>query len=118
MSEIQERGEFSQDVTPINGHPQCPSACLKAANSGSRGPTRSPRKPWPRRSTSWTSITSVAGAILVNAPTLGGWYLLQGQAVAISRTTGIYALLFSGLSRREGARGEVGVARIECSRTR
>jgi hypothetical protein len=49
------------------------------------------RKPWPRRSTSWTSITSVAGAILVYAPALGRWYLLQGQAVAISRTTGIYA---------------------------
>ena len=75
-------------------------------------------KPWPRRPTSWTSITSVAGAILVNAPTLGGWYLLQGQAVAISRTTGIYALLFSGLSRREGERCEVGVARIKCSDTR
>ncbi len=75
------------------------------------------RKPWPRRSTSWTRITSVAGAILVNAPTLGGWYLLQGQAVAISRTTGIYALLFSGLSRRKGERGEIGVTRIECSRT-
>jgi hypothetical protein len=69
------------------------------------------------QSTSWTSITSVAGAILVNAPTLDGWYLLRGQAGAMSRTTGIYALLFSGLSRREGARGEVGVARIECSRT-
>src|SRR5215471_18601043 len=75
------------------------------------------REPWPRRSTSCTSITSVAGAILVNAPTLGGWYLLQGQAVAISRTTGIYALLFSGLSRRKGGRGETGVTRIECSRT-
>jgi len=75
------------------------------------------RKPWPRRSTSWTSITSVAGAILINAPTLGGWYLLQGQAVAISRTTGIYALLFSGLSRRKGERGEIGVTRNECSRT-
>src|SRR5262249_41264155 len=48
--------------------------------------------------------------ILVNAPTLDGWYLLRGQAGAMSRTTGIHALLFSGLSRREGARGEVGVA--------
>ncbi|SIO15263.1 hypothetical protein SAMN05443247_02397 [Bradyrhizobium erythrophlei] len=76
------------------------------------------RKPWPRRPTSWTSITSIAGAILVNAPTLGGWYLLQGQAVAISRTTGIYALLFSGLSRREGERCEIGVARIKCSDAR
>ena len=75
------------------------------------------RKPWPRRSTSWTSITSVAGAILVNAPTLGGWYLLQGQAVAISRTTGICALLFSASSRRKGERDEIGVTRIECSRT-
>jgi hypothetical protein len=76
------------------------------------------RKPWPRRSTSRTSITGVAGAILVNAPTLGGWYLLQGQAVPISRTTGFYALLFSGPSRREGESGEIGVGRIECSRTR
>src|SRR5215813_12078403 len=72
------------------------------------------RKPWPSRSTSWTSIASVADAILVNAPTLGGGNLLQGQAVAISCTTGIYALL-SGLSRRKGERGEIGVARIECS---
>src|SRR5262249_59474867 len=64
-----------------------PSARASSA-SGLRDQLR--RKPWPRRSTSWTSITSVAGAILVNAPTLGGWYLLQGQAVAISRTTGIY----------------------------
>jgi hypothetical protein len=75
------------------------------------------RKPWPRRSTRCTGITSVAGAILVNAPTLGGWYLLQGQAVAKSRTTGIYALLFSSVSRRKGERGEIGVTRIECSRT-
>jgi hypothetical protein len=75
------------------------------------------RKPRPKRSASWIGITSVAAAILVNAPTLGGWYLLQGQAVAISRTTGIYALPFSGLSRRKGERGEIGVARIEYSRT-
>jgi hypothetical protein len=75
------------------------------------------RKPWPRWSTSWTSITSVARAILVNAPTLEVWYLLQGQAVAISRTTGIYALMSSGVSRRQGERREIGVARIECSRT-
>jgi hypothetical protein len=73
------------------------------------------RKPWPRRSTRRKSIARVAGAILVNAPTLGGWYLLQGPAVAISHTTGIYALLLSGLSRREGEGGEI--ARIECSRT-
>jgi hypothetical protein len=43
--------------------------------------------------------------------------LLQGQAVAISRSTGIYALLFSGLSRRKTERGGIGVTRIECSRT-
>jgi len=42
--------------------------------------------------------------------------LLQGQAVAVSRTTGIYALLFSGPSRQQGERCEIGVARIECSR--
>ena len=70
------------------------------------------------RQLSLHSITSEAGAILVNAPTLGGWYLLQGQAGAISRATGICAFLFSGLSRREGARGEIGVARIERFGTR
>jgi hypothetical protein len=52
---------------------------------------------------------------LVYAPTFEGWYLLQGPAVAISCTTAIYALLFSGVSRREGGRAEIGVARIECS---
>jgi hypothetical protein len=57
------------------------------------------------------------GAILLNAPTLEGWYLLQGPAVAISCATGIFALLFSGLSRREGERCEIGVARIERSLT-
>ena len=60
-------------------------------------------------------MTSVASAILVYTPTLEGWYLLQGLAVAISCTTAIYALLFSGVSRREGERTEIGVARIECS---
>src|SRR6266852_759360 len=96
-----------------------PYSITSSARARSAGGLRDQlrRKPWPRRSTSWTSITSVAGAILVNAPTLGGWYLLQGQAVAISRTTGIYALLFSGLSRRKSERGEIGVTRIECSRT-
>jgi len=69
------------------------------------------------RRSSLHSITSVADAILVNAPTLEGWYLLQGQAGAISHTAGIYALPFSGLSRREGERAEIGVARIERSRT-
>ena len=53
------------------------------------------------------SFTSVACAILVNAPTLKGWYLLQGQAVPISRTTGMYALLFSSLNRCKGERGEI-----------
>ena len=64
------------------------------------------------RRSSLHSITSEPDAILVNAPTLGGWYLLQGKAVAISCTTDIYALLFSGLSRRESERGEIGVARM------
>ena len=67
------------------------------------------------------AITSVAGAILVTVPTReGGRYLLLEleHAVAISCMTGLYALLFKRLSRRhEGARGEIGVARIECSRT-
>jgi hypothetical protein len=64
------------------------------------------------------SIAGVAGAVLVNAPTFGGGYLIQGKAGAISCTTDIYTLVFGGLSRREGERGEIGVARIECSRTR
>src|ERR1700723_3053893 len=71
-----------------------------------------PRKPWPRRSTSCTSTAIVAGAILVNAPTLGQWYLLQGPAIVISRTTGINALLVS-LSRRKDQGVEIGVPRIE-----
>src|SRR6202041_241107 len=77
-----------------------------------------PRKPWPRRSTSCTSTAIVAGAILVNAPTLGQWYLVQGPAIAISRTTGINALLVSGLSRHKDQGVEIGVTRIECPRTR
>jgi hypothetical protein len=36
----------------------------------------------------------------------------------ISRTTGIYALLISGLSRRKDERVEIGVTRIERSRTK
>jgi hypothetical protein len=75
-----------------------------------------PRRQKARQSSRQTN-TSVAGAILVNVPALEGWYLLLGQAVAISCTTGICALLFSCPSRREGARGEIGVARIEHSRT-
>jgi hypothetical protein len=43
--------------------------------------------------------------------------LLQRPAVAISCATGIYALLFCGLSRREGEGCEIGVARIERSLT-
>ena len=62
------------------------------------------------------STTSEAGGILVNAVTFEGWYLLLGQAVAISCTTAIPALLLGGLSRREGARGEIEIARIECFR--
>jgi hypothetical protein len=69
------------------------------------------------RRSSLDSVTSEADAIMINAPTLGGWYLLQGKAGAISCATDIYALLFSGLSLSKGERGEIGVARIECSRT-
>jgi hypothetical protein len=57
--------------------------------------------------------TRVADAILVNAPTFEGGYLLQGQAVAISRTTRIYALPFGRLSGRKGERAEIDVARIK-----
>jgi hypothetical protein len=41
------------------------------------------------RRSSLHSITSETVAILVYAATLEGWYLLQGQAVAISRTTDV-----------------------------
>ena len=71
-------------------------------------------------SADWSSSDSIAGVadtVLVNAPTFEGWYLLQGKAGAISRTTDTYALLPGGLSRREGGRAAIGVARIECSRT-
>ena len=74
------------------------------------------RKPRPGRSTGRTSFAAVVGAILVNAPTLKRRYLPQGQAVAISRTTGIHALPFGGLCRRKGDKGEVGVMRLERSR--
>lgn len=63
------------------------------------------------------TITSQAGAILVNVPALDGWHLLQRTALAIPCTTGIYAFLFSGLNRRKALRGEIGIERIECSRT-
>jgi len=75
------------------------------------------RKPWPGRPTSWTSITTVTHAILINAPTLGGGYLVQGHAVAISRTT-CFCALFGGLGRRKSERGEVCFVRIQRSRTR
>jgi hypothetical protein len=68
-------------------------------------------KTYPRLSLHGT--TGIADAIPVNAPTLERWYLLQGPAVAISRTTRIYALPFSRLSGREGERGEIDVARIK-----
>jgi hypothetical protein len=63
------------------------------------------------------TITREAGAILVNAPTLEGWYLLLGQAVAIAGATGMCALLFGGLGRRESKRRAIGIARLEWSRT-
>jgi len=56
----------------------------------------------------------VSGAILVNAPTLVLWDLLQRYAVAISRATGINAFRFSCLSRRQSERCEV--ARVQGSR--
>src|ERR1700730_13232023 len=97
-----------------------PCSIISAARARIAGGLRDqlPRKPWPRRSTSRTSTAIVEGAILVNAPTLGQWYLLQGPAIAISRTTGINALLVGGLSRRKDQRVEIGVTRIEYPRTR
>jgi hypothetical protein len=116
---------------PHPWHSRAGGAAVHSINSGGlldhlvragekRGrPSRSTaRKPLPGRPTSRTGIASVAGAILINAPTLEGWYLPQGPAVAISRTTRIHALPISGLSGRKGERGEIGVTRIGCSRTR
>ena len=106
--------------------PKVPALCRRDAShaSNKRAPDRSrigngcPPVAWSRSAarTRWR-VTSETGAILINAPTLGGWDLLQGQAVAIARTTGIHALPLSGLSRRKGESGEIGVTRIECSRT-
>ena len=71
-----------------------------------------------RRVLSLRAMTSKVNAILVYVPTLEGWHLLLRLAVAISRTTGVYALLPGGLSRHEGERGDIGVVRMECSRAR
>jgi hypothetical protein len=57
------------------------------------------------------------GAVLVNIPTLERWRPVQTTTVAIACTAGVYAFLFSRLSGREGTRGKIGVARIECSNT-
>jgi hypothetical protein len=64
------------------------------------------------------SFASEAAAILVNVPTLERWDLFQGSAVAIACTASIDAFLFGGVSRREGERDEIGVARIECAGSR
>ena len=107
-----------------------PAQPRRIFGSEGRRPTQSRRGPpltpppmalpvaWSRSAarTRWR-VTSETGAILINALTLGGWDLLQGQAIAIARTTGIHALPLSGLSRRKGESGEIGVTRIECSRT-
>ena len=61
--------------------------------------------------------TSEAGAILVNTPTLERRNLLPRLAIAISSTAGIYAFLFSGLSRREVARSKIGIASAKPPRT-
>src|SRR5262249_50075095 len=50
-------------------------------------------------------------------PTLERLQLIETTTVAIACTTGVYASLFSRLSGREGTRGKIGVARIECSNT-
>jgi len=64
---------------------------------------RLPRQQWQKaRGSPLQSSTGEANAILVNAAALGGWYEFQGQTAAISCTTSIYAMLFSGLSRRNG----------------
>jgi hypothetical protein len=61
-------------------------------------------------------IAGEMSAIPVDIPALKRWKLLQGLAVAISRTTGVNASLFSSLSRCDSARGKIGVPSIRCPR--
>jgi hypothetical protein len=69
------------------------------------------------RWSSWSLPSAVVpGAILVNRPTLEGKYLLLGQAVAISRATGINAFVFSRMGYQQGEGYWICVARIEGSR--
>jgi hypothetical protein len=44
--------------------------------------------------------------------------LLQGKTGAISLTTKIYALLFGSMGRSDDSRSVIGIARLQCSRTR
>src|SRR5262245_60955873 len=69
------------------------------------------------RSSAGVTADGGKGTVLVNTPTLRLWQLVQTTTVAIACTTGVYALLFSRLSGREGTRGKIGVARIECANT-
>jgi hypothetical protein len=62
-------------------------------------------------------IAGEARAILIDVPALERWKLLSGLAVAISRTTAVYASLFGGLSRCDCARSKIGIPSIKCPRT-
>src|SRR5262245_23893981 len=69
------------------------------------------------RSSAGVTADGGKGTVLVNTPTLERRQPVQTTTVAIACTTGVYALLFSRLSGREGTRGKIGVARVECSNT-
>ena len=100
------------------GPTDAPHASNRRAPDRSRIRNGCPPVAWSRSAarTRWR-VTSETGAILINAPTLGGWDLPQGPAVPIARTTDIHALPLRGMSRRKGERGEIVVTRIECPRT-
>jgi len=60
-------------------------------------------------------LDDAADAILIDVLALKGRDLVQSQAVAIPRTTGVDVLLFTAVGCREIERFFVGVARIQCS---
>ena len=103
------RAQFSPDAKLIRASPLglCKFGDFEPAGVVASGGKRGALSAWSQTG------TRVSGAVLVYALTLEGWYLLLVKAVAISRTAGICALLFSRFSRREGTRGEFGIARIE-----
>jgi hypothetical protein len=59
-----------------------------------------------------SSLDNGMGAVLIDEPALEGGDLLQGQTVAVPRTTNVYAVMFTGVSRRKGERFVIGISRL------